>query len=101
MDRKEHVIVTETVFGDGYDEVHKWIDSDAGNWFNTGHSVFRHWVKYHNHEALKEKYGEGSIEFNVGILHIICDWMSHLNKFHIPETSGDVTKLLMDYELWW
>ena len=98
---KDHVVVTFLVFGRGYDEVHKWIDSEAGNWLGTQYSPYRHWVKNHNLKALDEKYGKNSVEYKVGALHIICDWLSHLGKVEIPESWEEVEVLLKKHGAWW
>lgn len=94
MNRKQHVQVTEIFFGYGYDKVHEWIDELFPKYFG-----FEHWKERHHLEALKEKYGEGTTEYWVGVFHIICDWFSHCRLVYIPENKEETVKILRELML--
>ena len=100
MQRKQHVVLTWMVFGEGYEDVHEWIDSDAKNWFGTVYSPFRHWIPYHNIEAINKKYGMDFIRANVAYLHVVCDWLSHFGLWELPENSEEVEQLLWKLNAW-
>jgi len=100
MRKKQHVVLTYIVFGQGFDEVHDWIDSDAKNWLGTVYSPFRHWVPYHHKKAIDEKYQEDDIRRVVAYLHVVCDWLSHFGLWNLPLNSDEVQQLLWELEVW-
>lgn len=89
MDRKSHELITEAIFGKPFNKIHEWIDSEFAN--RQGYS---HWQYHHHLQAIKEKYGEGTINYRVALLHIITDWISHWGKFCIPKNQEEVLKEL-------
>ena len=94
MRLKDHVAITNIIWRDGYDEVHKWIDE-----MYPKYNGFEHWKERHHLEALKEKYGEGTVGYWVGAFHIICDWFSHCRLFLLPENEMEVVGLLEELML--
>lgn len=99
--RRDHEAITKILLGDGYTEVHKWIDALAGPFFDNG-CPYMHWVKRHNLKALRDKYGDQtSPEFMAGLLHIQCDLLSHFRTFTpTPKTESDVKKILKNKGHW-
>ena len=59
MKREDHIKITKMFFsGNGYNNVHDWIDELYKPYLD-----FAHWIERHNLEALKEKYKEGTEEY--------------------------------------
>ena len=96
MKRKEHIAVDHIVFGKGFDEVHAWMDDDAKNWFGTRHSIYNHWLKNHSVETISEKYDIDTIEHQVALYHVVCDWLSHFGEFRLPMTREFIRRLLIE-----
>lgn len=84
MNRKSHVIVTQTVLTEGFDDVHQWIDETY-----RPHLAYLHWLNRHHKQAVREKYGEDSWEYEVALLHIATDFLSHFGKFYVPENREE------------
>ena len=89
MKHKDHLIVDKAVFGQEYPEVHKWLDE-----MFPKYRGFSHWKERHHLEAISEKYGTDLTRYNVAILHIITDWISHLSIFALPKNKEAVEELL-------
>ena len=101
MRRKEHIMVDEIVFKThDFEYVHEWLDATFGEWVDTEHSPYRHWIKRHNVTALEEKF-EAEIERNVGYLHILCDWLSHFGMYYLPEDEEKVEWMLKYKDAYW
>jgi len=94
MRLKDHVIVTEIVFGNGYDDVHIWLDE-----LYKPRSGFLHWQHRHHIKAIKEKYGYGTTKYSVAIFHVLCDWFSHCNLHHVPRDENEVISFLKEENL--
>lgn len=101
MNIKDHVVVSYSVFGGSYDEVHKWLDGDAKNWLNTPASPYRHWRLYHNRDAIDERYPIEDIRRVVAYLHVLTDWLCHFGLWNLPENSEEVEQLLRELQAWW
>ena len=96
---ERHVEVTKIVFGEGYPEVHKWIDACFPKYMHDGEcahygSVNYHWIERHHIEALAEEYGENSVRFLVGCLHIVTDWINHWGIAKLPRNQSEVKDLI-------
>lgn len=94
MRLKDHVAITEIMFGSGYDEVHIWLDE-----LYKPHLGFLHWKYRHHERAIEEKYEYGTIEYEVAIFHVLCDWFSHCRLYHIPKDEDEVILWLKDENL--
>ena len=99
MKFEDHVKITEMVMGEGYPEVHEWIDACFPDYLHDGkHSnygtVNYHWIERHHTEALAVKYEVNSPEYLAGCLHIICDWISHWGRAYLPTNKNAVLTLL-------
>ena len=81
-------------FKKGYDEVHQWIDATY-----KPHLGFAHWINRHHIEAITEKYGEDTIEYDVAYLHIFSDFLSHLGLFKVPKTKQECEEQLTELML--
>lgn len=90
MNHKEHVTVDYIIFRQTFAEVHTWLDETDPEKKKSGISPYRHWIKRHNVEALKDKYGDQTIEFNAGCMHILCDWLSHFYVWVLPKNETEV-----------
>jgi len=99
MDRKRHLAVDRAVFGQEFNQVHKWLDALFPKYVKT--NPFLHWKERHHLKAVAKKYDEFSIESAVAQLHILCDLLSHfrLPLFHIPEDEHEVLEMLQDLGL--
>jgi len=95
MRKKDHVIVTEVLFKKGYDEVHEWLDE-----LYTPNLGFQHWKTRHHLRAIEEKYGVGTKEYHVAILHVLLDWVSHLRIYAVPADEDEVELWLKDNMVW-
>jgi len=93
LDHERHRIITSLIFGDAHPDVHRLLDE-----LFPKYRGFGYWKERHHSTALEAKYGKGKTEYMVGVVHIICDWLSHLNVLAIPQTSDEVLELL-DREL--
>jgi hypothetical protein len=91
LHRKQHVVITYMFFKKGYDEVHAWIDNTYRP--NLG---YLHWLNRHHIQAIKEKYGEDTVEYKVAFLHIMCDFLSHLGLFIVPKNREDCLNIFKD-----
>jgi len=94
MNHKDHGMVDFSLYRETFPEVHKWLDSIYPETEKLGVSQFRHWITRHNIEALKTKYGEQTIEFRVGCMHVLCDWLSHLDRWELPKDEAEVIEKL-------
>ena len=65
MRREDHLTITEIVFGEKYDAVHKWLDETFPKYLKIG-NPFLHWKERHHVEAIQSKYKEcmHALKFN-------------------------------------
>ena len=96
MNLKEHLEIDYIVFRPTFAEVHRWLDTTYPETEKSGVSPFRHWIKRHNVEALKTKYGDQTPEFHAGCLHVLCDWLSHLDVWALPKDEAEVIAKLKE-----
>jgi hypothetical protein len=97
MERKEHLRVDEFFYNKTYNEVHQWLDATYVNYMKT--NPYLHWIERHHIKAIEEKYGIGSIEYNVAYLHILADFLSHLQIATVPKDEEDVKSYLKSWGL--
>jgi len=91
MNRKSHVMITELVFGKGYDDVHIWLDE-----LFPKYRGFEHWKERHHLRAIEEKYSYGTEKYWVAVLHVLMDWFSHLRMYNLPADEDEVILWLND-----
>ena len=96
MNLKDHLKINYIVFRPTFAEVHRWLDATYPEIEKSGVSQFRHWIKRHNVEALKKRYGDQTLEFRVGCLHVLCDWLSHLGVWALPKDEAEVIEKLKE-----
>ena len=84
------MVLTYLIFSFPYTDVHIWLDE-----LFPKYGGFGHWSERHHLQAIKEKYGENTVRYNVAYLHIICDWLSHLDRIEVPIDAQDVKNKLM------
>ena len=89
MDRKGHTELDKVIFNKEFTEVHKWLDSTYPKYVNT-HIPHMHWLKYHHKEAIKEKYGSFTLEYNAAYMHILMDFLYHFKMAYVPENMTDL-----------
>jgi hypothetical protein len=88
MDHKDHLKIDKVIFGKEFEHVHKWLDSTFPKYAN--HPVpYMHWLNYHHMEAIREKYGDFTPEFNAAYVHIMCDYVHHFNMAYVPKDMTD------------
>ena len=92
MRREEHLAIDKKIFGKEFPDVHGWIDSEYPKYFRT--NPFRHWLAYHHEEAIREKYGAYTENYNVACMHVICDFLSHFNKCCLPRDKYELMSIL-------
>ena len=86
MKKEDHILITKLVFGKSYDEVHQWLDECYPKYMG-----FEHWRERHHKEAIMKQYGKDShILYDVACFHVLCDFLSHLHEWMIPDTEQDV-----------
>ena len=89
MKRKDHLAIDKLVFGKEFPEVHKWIDAMFPEYYG-----FEHWKERHHIEAIEKKFGKDTILFKVAFMHILCDWLNHLEEIVIPSNEKEVIRIL-------
>jgi len=83
MNREDHLKVDKVLYNKTFNKVHAWLDSTWPEY--ADHPIpFLHWLKYHHIEAIREKYGDFTPEFNAAYTHILCDFVSHFNMAYVP-----------------
>ncbi len=103
MKLKDHEKLDVLMFGKSFGDVHQWLDELYGEYVPGGKrenlgGAYYHWCEHHSHEAIREKYGVHTEEYDSAKLHIIIDWVAHWGKVKFPKDRGEVIKLL-DEEL--
>ena len=96
MNHEDHAMVDYIIFRRTFVEVHRWLDATYPETEKLGVNQFRHWITRHNVEALKAQYGDQTREFHIGCLHILCDWLSHLNVWALPKDEAEVKAKLKE-----
>ena len=91
MHRTKHLTIDRIVLGREYDDVHQWLDETFPKYRG-----FEHWKERHHIAAIKEKYKADSARLTAAMLHIICDWASHLRMVVIPKDETEVLSVLRD-----
>ena len=89
MDRKGHIALDKVIFNKEFNEVHKWLDSTYPKYAN-GPIPHLHWLNYHHKEAIKEKYGSFTFEYNAAYMHILMDFLYHFKMAYVPENMTDL-----------
>ncbi len=96
MNHKDHKMVDFFVFKKIFPELHKWLDATYSETEKLGVSQYRHWIKRHNVEALRARYGDKTREFRAGCLHILCDYLWHLDVWALPNDEAEVIEKLKE-----
>ena len=96
MNHKDHYLINLIIFRQPFPEIHKWLDETYPETEKLKVSPYRHWVKRHNVETLKTRYGDQTIEFRAGCLHVLCDWLSHLDTWELPTNEAEVIEKLKE-----
>ncbi len=96
MNHKDHVVIDYTVLRHTFFEVHRWLDATYSETEKSGVSQYRHWITRHNVDALKNRYGDQNPEFHAGCLHILCDWLYHLDIWYLPIDEAEVVAKLKE-----
>jgi hypothetical protein len=97
MYRHEHLKVDKFFYNKEYNEVHKWLDETYPQYART--NPYMHWLERHHLQAIEEKYGLGSIEYNVAYLHILADFLSHMQIAVVPKNKEEVGSYLKSWGL--
>ena len=61
----------------------------------VGREPYRHWLNYHNLEAVKEKYGEFTVEYNAAYVHILMDYLKHFDMAFVPKDAQEAEEMLI------
>jgi hypothetical protein len=92
MDRKNHEKVDLFFWDKKYSEVHQWLDATFPKY--AGRNPYRHWLERHHIKAIKEKFGEFYLEYNVAYLHILADYLSHHQIAFVPVDEKEAEAML-------
>jgi len=94
MKREDHLKIDNAIFGKEYDAVHKWLDSTYPEY--AKHRIPHiHWLKYHHLQAIHDKYGDFTPEFNAAYTHIMCDFIHHFKMSYVPKDLNDVVNTFL------
>jgi len=96
MNHINHQTFDLIIFRKPFGEVHKWLDATYSETEKLGVSQYRHWIKRHNVEALRTQYGDQTREFRAGCLHVLCDWLWHLDVWALPKNEAEVIEKLKE-----
>ncbi len=96
MNHRDHQQIDFILYRKAFPEVHKWLDSTYPETEKLGVSQYRHWITRHNIESLKAQYGDQKIEFRAGCMHVLCDWLSHLDMWELPIDEAEVIEKLKE-----
>lgn len=89
MDRKGHLALDKILFNKEFNEVHEWLDSTYPKFKN--HPVpHMHWLHYHHKEAITDKYGAYTLEYNSAYMHILTDFLYHFKMAYVPNNMTDI-----------
>ena len=98
MNRSDHLKIDKAIFGKEYDDVHSWLDSTYPKY--AKHPIpYLHWIHYHHMEAIKEKYGNFTDEFNAAYTHIMCDFIHHFKMSYVPKDMTDLIDTFLALEI--
>ena len=89
MRREKHLEVDRKIFNKEFPEVHKWIDGSFVKW-----QSYRHWTINHHLEAVIERFGSFTAQYNSAYFHILMDWISHFAIAVVPKDKTEVLRLL-------
>jgi len=92
MKREEHLRVDSFIWNEEFSEVHQWIDECYPKY--AGRTPYKHWLERHYLDAIKEKYGEFTLEYNVAYTHILFDYLSHFEMAYVPKTKEEAEAML-------
>jgi hypothetical protein len=95
MKREDHLKVDMLFYNQKYNEVHQWLDETYP--LHMKSNPYRHWLERHNTKALDEKYGLGTVKYNVGYLHVLSDFLSHLGVACVPKNSEECESWLKSW----
>ena len=96
MNHEDHAMVDYIIFRRTFVKVHRWLDATYPETNKLGVSQYRHWIKRHNVEALRARYGDKTREFRAGCLHVLCDWLWHLDVWILPKDEAEVIAKLKE-----
>lgn len=85
MKRVDHLMADKVILGKKFNEVHAWIDSKFPEYRG-----FEHWKHYHHLEAIKNKYTLGTEEYTSAVLHVVIDFVSHLQEVFMPKNEQEL-----------
>jgi hypothetical protein len=97
MNRQEHLKLDNFIWNEKYNEVHQWLDECYPKYMNR--NPYRHWLERHFLDAIKEKYGEYTIEYNVAYMHILMDYLSHFQIAFTPKTKEEAESMLKSLQV--
>ena len=102
MNHKEHQALDVILLGKRFPDVHRWLDACFKDYAEGGKHAefgtpFYHWIERHHLEALNTKYSSDKKRYDAAVLHILSDWISHLNTVQLPRNRQEVIELL---DLW-
>lgn len=76
------------------ENVHTWLDETYPFWKKRGCGNY-HLVERHNREALEEKFGLDSNEYNTGVLHVLCDLIYKFGISIIPNDYYEIQTIIL------
>jgi hypothetical protein len=92
MKRQDHLRVDKFTWDKEYNDVHQWLDECFPKY--AGRNPYMHWLERHYLDAIKEEYGEFTLEYNVAYMHILFDYLSHFQFAYVPKTKKDAESML-------
>ena len=91
MRRSKHLRIDKVVLGREYADVHQWLDETFPKYMG-----FEHWKERHHMAAIEEKYKGDTARVTAAMLHVICDWASHLRMVKMPQDEMEVLSVLRE-----
>lgn len=84
---EQHCRVTAIIFGNRYEDVHRWLDFHYAR-YNSN----KHWVHRHHIKAIKAQYGNhpDASTYLVAYLHILCDFIVQTGHAFVPRTPEEI-----------
>ena len=79
-----------------FKEVHNWLDSTH---YRYSHNPYYAWLDTHHKEALHKQYGQYTLKYNIGYLHVLVDWLSHFQIAEVPQDRQEVEILLKSLDI--
>ena len=92
MDREGHLKVDRFFWNKEYWDVHNWLDSSYAKY--VGKNPYHHWTEHHYKEAIANKFGQYTLQYNVAYLHILADCLGHFGIAEVPKDKDEVIELL-------